>query len=76
MSSKRIRTREHLERALVAIVAQGGEVAFAACNVTTGEEVGRDAEHPMPTASVFKLPLLVEVFRQAEAGMPRSGSRT
>jgi beta-lactamase class A len=37
-------------------------------NVTTGEEVGRDADRPMPTASVFKLPLLVEVFRQVEEG--------
>lgn len=65
---KRIETREHLDRALDAIVAQGGEVALAATNVTTGEEVGRNAERTMPTASVFKLPLLVEVFRQAEAG--------
>jgi beta-lactamase class A len=65
---KRIETREHLERALDAIVTQGSEVALAACNVATGEEVGREAERPMPTASVFKLPLLVEVFRQVEAG--------
>jgi beta-lactamase class A len=65
---KRIETREHLERALDAIVSQGGEVALAATNVATGEEVGRHAERSMPTASVFKLPLLVEVFRQAETG--------
>jgi beta-lactamase class A len=65
---KRIATREHLERALDAIVAQGGDVALAACNVATGEEIGRNAERPMPTASVFKLPLLVEVFRQVDTG--------
>src|SRR5262245_19079934 len=69
MTEKRIATREHLERALDTIVARAGaEVALAAMNVATGEEVGRDAERPMPTASVFKLPLLVEVYRQAEAG--------
>ena len=66
---KRIATREQLERALDAIVAlNGGEVALAAANLATGEEVARDAERPMPTASVFKLPLLVEVFRQAREG--------
>jgi beta-lactamase class A len=67
---KRIATREQLERALdVIIELNGGEVVLAATNLATGEEVARDAERPMPTASVFKLPLLVEVFRQAEAGM-------
>jgi beta-lactamase class A len=66
---KRIGTREDLERALDAIVAMnGGEVALAATNLATGEEVARNAERSMPTASVFKLPLLVEVFRQAESG--------
>ncbi len=65
---KRIGTREQLERALDAIVTQSGEVAFAATNLATGEEIGRSAERSMPTASVFKLPLLVEVFRQAENG--------
>jgi beta-lactamase class A len=65
---KRIETREQVERALDAIVNQGGEVALAAANLATGEELGRNAERSMPTASVFKLPLLVEVYRQAEEG--------
>src|SRR5215208_8092523 len=66
---KRIGTRGHMERALDVIVAQaGGEVALAAMNLTTGEEIARNGDRSMPTASVFKLPLLVEVFRQAEAG--------
>ncbi|HEX5992309.1 MAG TPA: serine hydrolase, partial [Thermomicrobiales bacterium] len=66
---KRIGTRAQVERALDAIVANaGGEVALAAMNLTTGEEVARNADRSMPTASVFKLPLLVEVFRQAATG--------
>jgi beta-lactamase class A len=66
---KRIGTREQLERAVDAITAQaGGQVAFSAMNLTTGEEIARNAERSMPTASVFKLPVLVEVFRQAAAG--------
>ncbi len=75
LTGKRITTREHLERALGAIVAQGGEVAFAATNVATGEEVSRNSDRVMPTASVFKLPLLVEVYRQAEAGTLDLGER-
>jgi beta-lactamase class A len=69
VQAKRIGTRAQVERALDAIVAQaGGELALAAMNLTTGEELARNDERPMPTASVFKLPLLVEVFRQSEAG--------
>jgi beta-lactamase class A len=68
-NGRRIGTREQLEHALDAIVAQAeGVVALAATNLATGEEVGRNADRPMPTASVFKLPLLVEVFRQEETG--------
>ena len=67
VQTKRIGTRAQMERALDAIVAQaGGEIALAAMNLTTGEDVARNAERSMPTASVFKLPLLVEVFRQVE----------
>jgi beta-lactamase class A len=69
VQAKRIGTRAQVERALDAIEAQaGGELALAAMNLTTGEELARNDERPMPTASVFKLPLLVEVFRQSEAG--------
>ena len=66
---KRIATRVQVERALDAILTQsGGELALAAMNLTTGEELARNDQRSVPTASVFKLPLLVEVFRQAEAG--------
>jgi hypothetical protein len=69
VESKRIGTRQQLERAIDANVAKvGGDMALAATNLATGETIERDAERSMPTASVFKLPVLVEVFRQAEAG--------
>jgi beta-lactamase class A len=69
VQAKRIGTRAQLERALDAIVAQtGAELALAAMNLTTGEEIAWNAERSMPTASVFKLPLLVVVFRQADSG--------
>jgi beta-lactamase class A len=67
--TKRIGTKRQVERALDAIVAQvGGDVALATINLSTGETIERDADRAMPTASVFKLPLLAEVFRQAGAG--------
>jgi beta-lactamase class A len=69
VQAKRIGTRAQLERALDAIVAQtGAELALAAMNLTTGEEIARNAERSMPTASVFKLPVLTEAFRQADSG--------
>ncbi len=43
-------------------------MALAATNLAIGETIERDADRLMPTASVFKLSVLVEVFRQAEAG--------
>lgn len=45
-----------------------GEVGFYVRHLVTGEETGHNADAPFLTASVFKIPVLVEVFRQAEAG--------
>jgi beta-lactamase class A len=69
VQAKRIGTRGQVEQALDAIVAQtGADLALAAMNLETGEEIARNAQRSMPTASVFKLPVLVEVFRQADVG--------
>ncbi|MBF8189372.1 serine hydrolase [Nonomuraea sp. K274] len=40
-----------------------------AADVDTGREVGHGADEPLPTASMFKVPLLVEFCRQADAGL-------
>jgi beta-lactamase class A len=45
-----------------------GEFALAAKNLRTGEEVLVDADRPMPTASTYKVPVMIEVFRQEAAG--------
>jgi beta-lactamase class A len=69
MSSKRIGTRGQVERALDTIVVRSsGTVGYAARNLSTNEEIAWNADRPLPTASVFKFPLLVELFRQVEAG--------
>ena len=38
-------------------------------DLTTGEEAGVRQEEPFEAASVIKLPILVETFRQIEAGL-------
>ena len=66
---RRIGTRDQLDRALGAVQGRfSGELAVAATNLATGEEVRLNAERVLPIASVFKVAVLVEVFRQAHAG--------
>lgn len=38
-------------------------------DIDTGHEVGHGADEPQPIASIFKVPLLVELCRQADAGL-------
>jgi beta-lactamase class A len=45
-----------------------GKVAIALKHLATGETYFRDAEDVMPTASLIKLPVMAEVYAQAEAG--------
>lgn len=45
-----------------------GEVAVAIEHLETGKCVLINADHPMPTASLIKLPLLIATYRAAEAG--------
>lgn len=46
-----------------------GTFAVAARNLATGEEILVDQHRAYPTASTFKVPVMVEVFRQVEAGV-------
>ncbi len=58
-----------LEKRLGPLIAgHRGDVAVMVKNLTTGETFAHRAEVPMATASLIKLPVMVEVYRQAEAG--------
>lgn len=46
-----------------------GRVGFYYEDLTTGEKAEFQAEEPMTAASVIKIPVMVELFRQLEAGM-------
>jgi beta-lactamase class A len=48
--------------------AAGCEAALHACDVDGDGEVGLDADVPVVSASVFKVPVALELFRQAAAG--------
>jgi beta-lactamase class A len=44
-----------------------GVIGVAVRDIKTGEEVSIDGDRPFPMASVYKVPIMVEVFRQIEA---------
>jgi beta-lactamase class A len=46
----------------------GVDVGFAAIHVASGETIGVNEKAFFPTASVIKVPLMVEVYRQAREG--------
>ncbi len=48
--------------------AHHGHVAVFAKNLTTGESISLNAQTPVQTASVIKLPLMLEAFEQVKAG--------
>jgi beta-lactamase class A len=45
-----------------------GKVGFYARNLKTGATVAINADEPAPTASVIKVPILLEAFAQVQAG--------
>lgn len=60
-----------LEQRLRARVVEAppGEVAVAIVDLGGGRRLGVNAEVPMHAASTMKVPVLLELFRQAEAGL-------
>jgi beta-lactamase class A len=59
------RLRANIERITRSVNAQWG---IAIKCIETGDEIAINADEPMDTMSVIKIPLMVEVFRQIEAG--------
>ncbi|MFB3812543.1 MAG: serine hydrolase [Terriglobales bacterium] len=52
-------------------VQHQGKVALYAKNLKTGDTVAIDADRPVKTASVIKLPVMIEAFYQVKAGKHR-----
>ena len=61
-----VQERNELDNAIARVVSGfSGDLAFAARNLKTGETIEVNADTVFPTASVIKLAVLIEVFRQA-----------
>lgn len=56
------------EKLLPLLEAHDGKVGFALTRLTTGDNFAHHADLPMPTASLIKLPIMVEAYRQAAGG--------
>ena len=64
-----IHAEEKLEARLRPLIdAHKGQVAIAVKHLKTGESFAHRADEPMPTASLIKLPMMVEVYQQAHDG--------
>lgn len=61
--------RRRLERAAHLARALPGKIGLYALYPATGEEIRFHADMPMEAASVIKLPIMAEAFRQREAGI-------
>ena len=69
-------SREQLEHAVATVAERfSGELGFAAKNLATGEEVLHQADAMLPTASVIKIVVMIEMFAQAEEGLLNLGER-
>jgi beta-lactamase class A len=63
-------SRQELSDRIAAVRGRfSGDLGIAAKNLATGEEVMIDADRAFPTASTFKIPVMIEVFRQAHLGL-------
>ncbi|HXE72471.1 MAG TPA: serine hydrolase [Candidatus Nitrosotenuis sp.] len=67
-NTPRARTLEQKMKAAIARVKGRMAVGVAVIDLASGERVELDARRPYPLASVFKLPILVEVCRQLQQG--------
>lgn len=59
------RLRAHLQEMVNAFP---GIMGVAVRDIATGQMISINGDRPFPMASAYKIPILVEVFRQAEAG--------
>jgi beta-lactamase class A len=56
------------ERLKPLIAAHEGQVAVAVKHLATGQAFAHRADDPMPTASLIKFAVMIEAYRQADAG--------
>lgn len=68
LSIAEIRADDLSEKLVPLIEAHDGTVAVAIRHFDSGTGFAHRADRPMPTASLIKFPVMVEAYRQADAG--------
>lgn len=68
LSSQAANAQTLTERLTPLITAHEGDVSVAVKHLTKGDSFTYKADEPMPTASLIKLPIMVEAYRQASEG--------
>ncbi len=63
------------QRVRAAIQGFRGNVSLYAKNLDTGQSYGLQPDDPVPTASTIKLPIMVELFAQADGEKARLESK-
>lgn len=66
--SRVLGTETLAERLMPLAEAHEGKVAIAVKHFKSGESFSHQADLPMPTASLIKLPVMIEAYRQAAEG--------
>jgi len=70
-----VRASDLQKKVEVLAASHHGKVALYAKNLVTGETVSLDAAVPVQTASVIKLPLMLQAFEQVKRGKLQLASR-
>lgn len=75
MKSLSLSRREILHQLAQLCEHFSGQLGIAVRHLGTGEELAVNAEESFPTASSIKIPVLIELFRRAQAGELKLGER-
>lgn len=68
LAATNLRAESLAEKLTPLINAHEGKVSLAVKHLKTGESFEHQADVPMPTASLIKLPIMIEAYRQSELG--------
>ena len=69
LAENRLQADELTEKLAPLITAHEGDVAVAVRHLDSGVSFRHRADQPMPTASLIKFPVMIEAYRQAQAGL-------
>src|SRR3954447_3516420 len=75
MTNSQFGDRQPLDRITAETADFPGTIGYYAKNLCTGQEIGQNADLELPTASVIKVAIMAELYRQFENGEIDLGER-